>query len=72
MVIQQISQKGHKPEDWLEFITKVQQQAGSDSLDNYSHLVSLYKKAADNISPEDNVSSPAYAKILVDLAKLQA
>ena len=71
-VLQRISEQGNKPEHWLEFLTQVRQTTFRDSVYYYSHLLSLYKRAADEISPDENETSIAYARILVDLAKLQA
>lgn len=71
--MEKILEKGSKPEDWIQFLNQEQQDKSSNlTPGSYSHLISLYKKAADNISPENNAANAAYAKILVDLARLHA
>ena len=59
------------PEEWLKVITK--ERKSYDGPNKYKVWMQLYRRAVDSI-PVDQFghNNTAYAKILVDFAKLQA
>lgn len=59
------------PEEWLQYIAK--ERTTYNGPNKYKHWMKLYRLAADSI-PADELAhnNNAYAKIMVDFAKLQA
>ena len=59
------------PEEWLKFITK--ERRCYDGPSKYKFWMNLYRRAVKEIPVDEyGHNNAAYAKILVDFAKLQA
>ena len=59
------------PEEWLRFITKERKTYSGPN--KYKYWMQLYRRAADSIPADEFAhNNNAYAKIMVDFAKLQA
>lgn len=64
--IEKIKENGNKAEEWWAFLNRVRQKSR-----DYKHVTRLYEKAASLIPPDEHRKSIWYARILVELGKLQ-
>jgi hypothetical protein len=59
------------PEEWLQFITNERKTYSGPN--KYKYWMQLYRRAAGSIPANESAhNNNAYAKIMVDFAKLQA
>ena len=65
-----IADRGHQPEDWLEFLVFLRDKAPFHNAETkYPFVVNIYAKAIKCICSKEPKKNEAFAQLLVDAAQ---